>query len=155
MEKISKKIIFILLTVSLLINCSGTRPPFVAEGHNKLAPCPETPNCVSTQATDKAHYILPLSYTTDIKTAMRVLKDVIQTMKRSEIIAEKENYLYAEFTSALWRFVDDVEFSFDEENKLIHFRSASRLGKRDFGVNRKRMDTITRVFNERMKIVSK
>ncbi len=143
-----------VLIALIMVHCSGTRPQHVAEGHDKLAPCPETSNCVSTQAKDEKHRILPLTYSTDTKTAMRILKDVIQTMKRTEIIAEQEDYLYAEFISGFWRFVDDVEFSFDVDNKLIHFRSASRLGKGDFGVNRKRMEKITLLFNERMKVVS-
>ena len=149
------KAICFSIIIIVYLQCSGTRPSHVAEGHGKLAPCPETPNCVSTKAVDEIHRMLPLTYSTDTKTAMRVLKQVIRSMKRTEIIAETENYLYAEFTSAFWRFGDDVEFSFDEANKLIHFRSASRLGKGDLGVNRKRMEEITLKFNERMKTVSK
>ncbi|MFC1476436.1 DUF1499 domain-containing protein [Fibrobacterota bacterium] len=131
--------------------CTGTRPSHVAEGHGKLAPCPETPNCVSTKSTDEQHKIEPLTYSTDTKIAMSTLVDVIHAMKRTEIVAQTENYLYAEFTSGFWRFVDDVEFSFDEENKIIHFRSASRLGKSDFGVNRERMEEIRKLFTEKMK----
>ncbi len=159
MEKItltvSCRFLWVVPLFFLFVNCSGTRPSFVAEGHDKLAPCPETPNCVSSQATDDAHRMLPFTYETDTKIAMIVLKNTIRSMKRTEIIAEKDNYLYVEFTSGFWRFVDDVEFSFDKENKLIHFRSASRLGKKDMGVNRKRMNEILRRFNESMKVLNK
>lgn len=141
-------VFFGLFSISLMLfpSCSGTRPANVAEGHNRLAACPETPNCVSTQATDGIHAMKPLPYTSDTKEAMRVLIGVIRMMKRAEIVAQKENYLYAQFTSAFFRFVDDVEFSFNEERKIIHFRSASRLGKSDFGVNRKRMEEISSHF---------
>ena len=155
MEKISSKInlgiLFIPLTVLLLSHCTGTRPPHVAEGHDKLAPCPETPNCVSTLSTGEKNKITPLTYNTETKVAMSKLVEVIHSMKRIKIAAQTENYLYTEFTSGFWRFVDDVEFSFDEEKKVIHFRSASRLGKSDFGVNRERMEEIRKQFNERMR----
>jgi uncharacterized protein (DUF1499 family) len=73
---------------------------------------------------------------------MANLKTVIQNLERAKIITETENYLYAEFTSAFWGFVDDVEFLVDESAKVIHVRSASRLGTSDLGANRKRIETI-------------
>jgi uncharacterized protein (DUF1499 family) len=73
---------------------------------------------------------------------MADLKTVIQNLERAKIITETENYLYAEFTSAFWGFVDDVEFLLDESAKVIHVRSASRLGTSDLGANRKRIETI-------------
>ncbi len=145
------KVLFSLLTIIFILNCSGTRPHFVAEGHNKLAPCPETPNCVSTLSTDEEHKIEPFTFTTSNKAAMRVLKDAVRSMKRAEIVAETENYLYIEFTSVFWQFVHDVEFSLDMGNKVFHFRSASRVGKSDFGKNRTRMEEIRKRFYERLK----
>jgi uncharacterized protein (DUF1499 family) len=68
------------------------------------------------------------------------LKTVLTTLPRTKLVDEDESYLHYEFTSLLLRFVDDVEFLFDEATKTIHFRSASRLGHSDFGVNRKRME---------------
>ncbi|MBD3318159.1 MAG: DUF1499 domain-containing protein, partial [Chitinivibrionales bacterium] len=78
--------------------------------------------------------------------AMRRLVNVIESMKRTNIVTRTNDYLYVEFTTAFWRFVDDVEFSFDHDGKTIHFRSASRLGKSDLGVNRKRMEEVRRRF---------
>jgi uncharacterized protein (DUF1499 family) len=78
---------------------------------------------------------------------MAALKNIILHKKRTKIVTETSTYLHAEFTSALWRFVDDVEFSFDENAKRIHMRSASRLGKSDLGVNRKRVEAIREVWN--------
>jgi uncharacterized protein (DUF1499 family) len=128
--------------------CSGTRPSLVGNGHGELAPCPETPNCVSTHATDPEHRIAPLTYEGSMDRAMQRLVGVIESMERTEIIARTEDYLYVEFTSAFWRFVDDVEFSFDHDKKVIHFRSASRLGKSDLGVNRERMERIRARFRD-------
>jgi uncharacterized protein (DUF1499 family) len=92
------------------------------------------------------HKIAPLSYTKSPAEAMAALKAVIQGMERTEIIGEKENYLYAEFTSALMGYVDDVEFLVDSTAKVIHVRSASRLGQSDLGVNRKRIEEIRAKF---------
>ena len=132
----------------IFLGCSGTRPSHVAKGQGMLAPCPQTPNCVSTTAEDKASAIEPLTYYSNTKTAMEKLVRITRSMQRTKIITQTENYLYVEYTSAVWRFVDDVEFSFDEEKKIIHFRSASRLGKSDLGVNRNRMKEVRKRFNE-------
>ena len=63
-------------------------------------------------------------------------------LPRTKLVQEDDSYLHYEFTSLLLRFVDDVEFLFDDETKTIHFRSASRMGYGDFGVNRRRMEDI-------------
>ncbi len=66
-------------------------------------------------------------------------------MPRIKLVEEEDSYLHYEFTSLLFRFVDDVEFLFEDATKTIHFRSASRVGYGDFGVNRKRMEEIRRL----------
>ena len=74
--------------------------------------------------------------------AKEALKAAIATLPRTKLVEEHESYLHYEFTSLLLRFVDDVEFLFDENTKTVHFRSASRLGYSDLGVNRKRMELV-------------
>jgi uncharacterized protein (DUF1499 family) len=108
----------------------------------QLPPCPSSPNCVSTEASDERHAILPFRYRKSRAEAKELLKAVIRSMARTKIVEEDGVYLHVEFTSLLLRFVDDVEFVFDDETKTIHFRSASRTGYGDFGVNRKRMEDI-------------
>ncbi|MDF0668588.1 MAG: DUF1499 domain-containing protein [Nitrospira sp.] len=107
-----------------------------------LSPCPSSPNCVSTQATDEGHTIAPFLYTKARAEAKEALKTVLTTLPRTKLVDEDESYLHYEFTSLLLRFVDDVEFLFDETTKTIHFRSASRLGHSDLGVNRRRMEQV-------------
>jgi uncharacterized protein (DUF1499 family) len=131
----------------ILCSCSGTRPSNLGVHDGKLAPCPESPNCVSTFATDKTHAAKPLSYTGTMDQAKQKLITVINSLPRTRIISDKGDYLDVEFTSQLWRFVDDVEFAFDDSAKTIQFRSASRLGKGDMGVNRKRMETVREKFD--------
>ncbi len=98
-----------------------------------LAPCPSSPNCVSTQAQDQGHAIAPFRYRKSRAEAKEALKDVIRSLPRTKLVEEDESYLHYEFTSLLLRFVDDVEFLFDDEAKTIHFRSASRTGYGDLG----------------------
>jgi uncharacterized protein (DUF1499 family) len=108
----------------------------------QLAPCPARPNCVSTQASDEGHAIAPFRYRKSRAEAREALKEVIRALPRTKLVEEDESYLHYEFTSLLIRFVDDVEFLFDDEAKTIHFRSASRTGYGDLGVNRKRMEQV-------------
>jgi uncharacterized protein (DUF1499 family) len=122
---------------------AGTRPNNLGVNAGKLAACPDKPNCVSSQvdAAD-AHFIAPIAYTAPLVEAMEKIKTIIISMPRVKIISSTENYVYAEFASKLMGFVDDTEFYIDTAAKLIHVRSASRLGYRDFNVNRERIEAI-------------
>ncbi|MFH7027983.1 MAG: DUF1499 domain-containing protein [Heteroscytonema crispum UTEX LB 1556] len=126
---------------------AGKRPNNLGVSNGKLAPCPNSPNCVSSQSTDALHTIEPLTYNSNPEKAIANLKSVIQSLPRTKIITESKDYLYAEFKSALMGFVDDVEFYLDRNANVIHVRSASRLGQSDLGVNRKRIETIRAKFN--------
>jgi uncharacterized protein (DUF1499 family) len=112
------------------------------EPSKQLSPCPSSPNCVSTQAQDEGHAIEPIRYRKSRAEAKEALKEVIRSMPRTKLVEEDETYLHYEIMSLLFRFVDDVEFLLDDEAKTIHFRSASRTGYGDLGVNRKRMEQV-------------
>lgn len=135
----------LLLIASLFSACAGKRPSNIGIQSGYLAVCPGTPNCVSSQATDESHFIEPFTYSGDKKEAFLRLKKIIESEERTQIITESENYLHAEFATAIMRFVDDVEFYFPDE-PLIHVRSASRVGYSDFGVNRKRVEHLRELF---------
>lgn len=107
-----------------------------------LGSCPSSPNCVSTQAQDEGHAITPFRYRKSRAEAKEALKEVLRSLPRTKLVEEDEAYLHYEATSLLLRFVDDVEFLFDDDTKTIHFRSASRTGYGDLGVNRKRMEQV-------------
>ena len=128
---------------------AGKRPDNLGVNDGKLASCPKSPNCVSSQTepADTIHYIEPLTCTSTPQEALTKLKTVIQSLPRTTIINETDNYLYAEFKSALMGYVDDVEFYIEPDTQKIHVRSASRLGQSDLGVNRKRIETIREKFN--------
>ncbi|MDZ7991823.1 MAG: DUF1499 domain-containing protein [Nostoc sp. EfeVER01] len=121
---------------------AGKRPNNLGISNGKLASCPNSPNCVSSQSPDASHQIAPLTFTSTPEEAITNLKQIIESLPRTKIITESQDYLYAEFKSALLGFVDDVEFYLDRNANVIHVRSASRLGQSDLGVNRKRIETI-------------
>ncbi|MCW7470288.1 DUF1499 domain-containing protein [Leptospira kanakyensis] len=127
-----------------LIGCTGTRPDYLGIKGERLADCPKTPNCISSFAnpTDNEHYRSSIPYKKSLVEANTILKVKLEQMPRTKLIKVDSNYIYTEFTSLIMRYVDDVEFYFDEKNKLLHFRSASRLGKSDLGVNRKRIELV-------------
>jgi uncharacterized protein (DUF1499 family) len=89
----------------------------------------------------------PLPYGDLEETRARLL--ALLGKKNAKVVTVEPNYVHAEFRSAIFRFVDDVEFLFDDKAKRLHFRSASRLGRSDFGVNRKRMTELVRELGER------
>ena len=125
---------------------AGKRPPNLGVNNGKLASCPNSPNCVSSQDTDPEHIISPLTFTSNPQSAFTNLKQIIQSLPRTKIITEKEDYLYVEFKSALMGFIDDVEFYLDPQANVIQVRSASRLGQSDLGVNRQRIEKIRAQF---------
>ncbi len=127
---------------------SGTRPDTLGVKAGQLAAVPSSPNCVSSQApeADAEHYIAPLKFSGSAGEAIAKVKSIVTGMERTEIITEDSSYLYAEFTTKLMGYVDDVEFYADEAAKTLHVRSASRLGKSDLGLNRQRVESIRAQF---------
>lgn len=140
-------IIIAIPVVSLaLTSALARRPDNLGVVDGRLAPCPNRPNCVSTQATEERHVIQPLRYEGDTAAAMQKLQLLLEDKFGAKIVKRTETYIHAEFTSSVFRFVDDVEFVVDRDEKLIHFRSASRVGYSDFGANRRRMEAIRQAF---------
>ena len=129
-----------------VMSLTSQRPTTLGVRDERLAACPDSPNCVSTQADRETQRMDSIPLTTDVAEAVSAIKRVVSAMPRCQIITADEHYLHAEFTSALFRFVDDVEFFIDVEQRVIHIRSASRVGHSDFGVNRQRMQTIVKQF---------
>ena len=113
-----------------------------------LPACPDSPNCVSSLSTDEAHATKPFSYGDTPAQAWERLKAAVLSGKRVTLIKDTGKYLHFEVRSLVFQFTDDVEFLLQESDKLIHVRSASRVGHSDFGVNRKRVEQIRVRFNQ-------
>ncbi len=111
-----------------------------------IRPCPKRPNCVSSVDPTPGRHIPPIPYSGDPVTGMDRLKQVVDHLPRTRINEERPRYLSVECRSAVFGFVDDVEFLLIPEKGLIHLRSKARLGFYDFGVNRRRANRMRRLF---------
>jgi uncharacterized protein (DUF1499 family) len=142
----NRRYLFMLALTFLLTACSTNQTLEANATNDRLSPCPKSPNCVSSLSEDESHHVAPLAYETTLEEAREKLISVINSMKRSEMVTAEVNYIHATFKSALFGFVDDVEFLFDDQRKVIDVRSASRTGYSDLGVNRKRVEEIRQKF---------
>ncbi|WP_158970754.1 DUF1499 domain-containing protein [Paraglaciecola sp. L3A3] len=132
----------------LLSGCTSV-PPNLGVQNGQLTPCPKKPNCVNSLAEDKSQYIEPILHDGKPIHIKNDILNVLAELDNNQTTVAKDNYIRAEFTSAVFRFVDDVEFYFPETKSgttKIHLRSASRVGYSDFGVNRKRIEQIRSKF---------
>jgi uncharacterized protein (DUF1499 family) len=129
----------LLLPLLILAGCRGRAGQLAPPGQ-PLRPCPSTPNCVSTEATDRRHAMPPLPFTGSAGDAHARARAALLAEPRTRIVTERPGYLHVEARSRLLRFVDDVEVMVDGAAGVVRFRSASRLGRKDFGVNRARME---------------
>lgn len=132
-------VVIILFTV---LSMSSNPPTTLGLHSGRLAPCPATPNCVSSLADQADQKVLPFRLERPLSEAKAAVKTALAALPRTRLVREEDNYLHFEFRSLIFRFVDDVEFHFDAEAKTIHIRSASRVGHSDLGVNRRRVETI-------------
>jgi uncharacterized protein (DUF1499 family) len=123
--------------------CVGTRPLDLGVTNERLQACPPSPNCVSSfsQPEDELHYIAPLQQVDSAQ--WQQLKQHVQALPRIAIVEDRDDYLYFESSSRLFRFVDDVELYWHKQQGRVYFRSASRLGHSDLGVNRARIEALT------------
>lgn len=133
------------LLAAILSACAGERPKNLGVKDGVLAACPASPNCVSSFADDEGHRIAPFSFGDDPAAAFARLTQLLRQRSDATIIEAGSGYLRVELRTTL--FVDDAEFLLDEETKVIHLRSASRLGHSDLGKNRRRVEEIRAAFS--------
>lgn len=134
----------VLIGIVWALTAPRPRHPGIQEG--RLPAVPDTPNCVATQSGNPHQRMAPIPYVGNPQEVQKQVMDVLMAMPRMEIVKNEPGYIYVVFRSWFFRFPDDVEFLFDDANKVIHFRAAARLGWSDFGVNRKRMEEIGKAF---------
>jgi len=132
-----------------LFSCSGTRPATLGINAGKFAPCPSTPNCVSSDGADSAHAIPAFQLVVPPAEAWRVLRATLESLPRVQIVSVTDDYIHAECSSAFFGFVDDLELHLRASQNIIAVRSASRLGHSDFGVNRKRVEKMRGLLTQR------
>jgi uncharacterized protein (DUF1499 family) len=132
-----------------IFSCSGKRPSNLGVSDAGLAACPSSPNCVSSDAPDAAHRVEAFALAAAPEAAWRVIREEVARLPRTTVIAETASYLHAECASALFGFVDDLEFQLRAPANIVAIRSASRLGYSDLGVNRKRVEGLREALRAR------
>jgi uncharacterized protein (DUF1499 family) len=133
------------LTVAL--SACGAGSANLRDGSGPLHPCEGGPHCVSSESSDPKYHVERLTYKGSREHGQEQLINVLKTQDGSRIVDQKPGYVYAIFTSPVFRFVDDVEFMFSDQPHQIEVRSSSRIGYYDFGVNRTRVENIRSAFH--------
>lgn len=121
---------------------AGHTPDNIGLKNGQLSPCPDTPNCVLSQNSDENHAIEPIPYQGDESQAQALLLKVLSVVPNTRIIEQTDHYIRTEFKTNLMGFIDDGEFYFSPDQKIIHVRSASRLGESDLQLNHRRIEQI-------------
>lgn len=125
-----------------LFSWTGSRPANLGIRESRLAPCPASPNCVSSDEAAGAHHVAALALAQPPEQAWRAARAAVRRLARTTIISESDHYLHAECASAVFGFIDDLELHFRPAQNIIAVRSAARVGYSDFGVNRRRVEQL-------------
>jgi len=141
-------VLFVISAVLLTGLSCASNPPKVQWVDGKLRACPKSPNCVSSEGHSTSSRVEPLTFQGLPEKAWGDLKETIRDMG-GKIQEDQGGYLWATFTSKLFRFVDDVEFRMVSTDGIIHVRSGSRVGYSDLGVNRRRVEKLRTLFNQK------
>jgi len=131
-----------VLLAACWLGCGGRMPDGLGDDHGMLSPCPNSPNCVSSFASDEDHQIAALGIEGSSEAAWAGLWTTLEDTPRVEIVTSSDYYIHAVYTSLVMGYRDDVEFLLLPSEKEIAVRSASRTGHGDMGVNRKRIEEI-------------
>lgn len=154
-KSMSKRILRRLFLIPLIaigglffLSMTAKKPNSLGAANGSLAACPPSPNCVSTTAELESQKMPAIQFADSPQELREKIKaSVSKEFPRAKLITESESYLHFEFTSLIFRFVDDVEFLINDKEAILHFRSASRVGHSDLGANRKRMTKICESLN--------
>lgn len=148
----------LLLIVFILTSCAGKIPTNLgvsttkSTGQSKrtLTPCPESPNCITSYIhnSDRGHYMEPIKFSMLTAKAKKKVLTYLENTSNIKIIKKSDSYIYAEVTSTIFRFVDDMELYFPSEG-VMHFRSASRTGYSDLGANKSHIKDIAKELKKR------
>jgi len=134
--------VFGVCLTGYLAACCSSPPKALGLKDGRLWPCPDSPNCVGSEDPKPDRRVEPLRYQGELSSARDRLRRALATLPRTRIVEDREDYLRAECTSAVFRFTDDLEARFDDAQKTIHLRSASRVGHSDLGANRERIERL-------------
>jgi uncharacterized protein (DUF1499 family) len=137
-------LLVVFLTLPVVASSAESEPM-----SKSLAPCPDSPNCVSSDATDPSHYTAPFAIILPAREAWPLVRETVNEIPRTEITRQTDSYLRAECRSVVFQFVDDLELELRPGEGIIAVRSASRKGYSDFGVNRRRVERLREALRSR------
>jgi uncharacterized protein (DUF1499 family) len=138
---VSFRIISASAVLMALFSCAGVRPEGLGVKSRRLAACPSSPNCVSSDDAG-AHGVAPFQLAAAPADAWSMARAAVTALPRSKIITQTDDYLHVECSSAIFGFVDDLELHLRPQENAIAVRSAARLGYSDIGVNRRRVENL-------------
>ena len=141
----------ILLVLFLAANKNSAVPSNLGVKEGLLAPLPDSPNAVSSQTDQVDKRVEPFPYSGNLEQTKALIKKAASDFGGAQILVEKPDYLHLVFTVPFIPFKDDVEFFFSEMERVVHYRSASRLGYSDLGVNRKRYERLRSLYEQAAK----
>ncbi|MHC1759366.1 MAG: DUF1499 domain-containing protein [Negativicutes bacterium] len=142
----------ILLVVVLAVNKNSAVPSALGVKEGALAPLPDSPNAVSSQTDQAAKRVAPFPYSGTLDQTKALVKKAAADFGGAQIMMERPDYLHMVFTVPFIPFKDDVEFFFSERERVVHYRSASRVGYSDLGVNRKRYERLRSIYEQAAKL---
>jgi uncharacterized protein (DUF1499 family) len=140
------------LILSIASGCFGKGPDEIGNDPSGLRSCPKSPNCVSSESKDEQHAIGPFHLKGDPKVSWPIIQDEIASIPKWRIVKATDNYIHVECKSRIFRFIDDLELSFNSSTGIISIRSASRTGYSDFGANRRRVELLRSVLRTKQVI---
>ncbi|HEY1174042.1 MAG TPA: DUF1499 domain-containing protein [Verrucomicrobiae bacterium] len=135
-----------LIALRLMVMAVSPRAIRVRPVNGKLQTCPMRKTCVSSQAEEQMQKVEPIYYNGPIEEAKVRLRMAVDRLPGTTVLADDKVYLHAEFESLVFGFMSDMEFLVDDNRKIIHVRSASRVGYSDMGANRRRVEAVRRLF---------
>lgn len=137
----------IVVVIAYMFYKNNTVPSYIGVEEGKLAPMPSTPNAVSSQTDDSEKRVESISFDDADKAKKRVMA-VLNKMTGNEVITDEGDYMHVVFTTPTMKFHDDVELYFDTENGVLHYRSQSRTGYSDKGLNRARYNEFVSLYQQ-------
>lgn len=148
LKRVAMLLITLIVGFVLYLYWQNSQAPQLGVMDGQLKPLSSEPNCVSTQTDMEEKRVEPLAMKENLALTMAAIKAAIENYGygTADIELESSGYLYASFTTPTMKWIDDVEFWVDEESKIVHFRSSSRAGYSDRGLNRQRYDALKKTY---------
>lgn len=146
LRRIAIVLVLLLIMAYAVIGYQNSTPPVLGHINGQLQPVPTTPNAVSSQSQDPRYQVTPLPFHQSPEQTMTALLQAVQHYGNATVELQQADYLYVVFTTVMLGFHDDAEFYLDASQQQVHFRSASRAGYSDGGLNRKRYNVLRQYY---------